>query len=102
MNRQRLFKHFIFLLILSFLLSGSARPNPDSGFKSIHQLESEAHNKDTVVRDSGLKVQNIKPAPLRTLINISLMIIIVIILIAAIAVILIIRKTYKAKNRIDR
>jgi hypothetical protein len=75
----------------------------DSSFKSIHQLESEQHQKDTTKPDT---IANTAPeestvAPetqTKAVINLSLLIVITIVLIAVIAIYFIIRNVSRSQR----
>ncbi|MGB9720180.1 MAG: hypothetical protein ACPL28_01690 [bacterium] len=93
--------NFLTCVILS--LYGIAQP--DTNFKSIHQLQSEEYKKGT----TKSTVQNDSPTknpegifdqkqPMQTIINFSLMMIIIIVLIITISIFLIARRIYLTKK----
>jgi hypothetical protein len=78
---------------------------PDTNFKSIHQLQYEEYKKDTtknmIKGDSNIKnSEGIfgQKQPMQTIINLSLMMIIIIVLITGISIFLIARRIYLTKK----
>ncbi len=83
----------------------------DSNFKSIHQLQSEEHAKDTIkstnenLKDTTYEMQsknsggilNSKES-MKSIIRLSLIIILIAVMIAAIAIFLIERRIYRTKK----
>ncbi len=81
----------MFLLLTSIL----AQSMPDTNFKSIHQIQSEEHSKDSLNNhDSALT----DTEQVRTMINFTAMVIVIIILVIAISAFLIARRIYRTKK----
>ncbi len=85
-----------------------AQAQPDSNFKSIHQLQSEEYKKDTITDTVRIKpaeqdkkipegVFNTKQ-PMQTIINFSLMVILIVALIISLSIFLIARRIYRTKK----
>ncbi len=100
-------------MIIAFLCSymganNFAQAQPDSNFKSIHQLQSEEYKKDTITDTVGIEPadQNKKipegvfknKQPMQTIINFSLMVILIVALIISLSIFLIARRIYRTKN----
>ncbi len=95
----------IFLLLIVLCLIGYAQQDqrPDSNFKSIHQLESETHQKNISKNDTILEKETsdseAQENQMRSIINFSLIVIIMLILIIALSLILILRRIHRGRER---
>lgn len=99
-----LFYKSIFLLSLISII-GYANEGKKECFKSIHQVELEAHQDDTLKHDTLLQSKEVKTDSMynqnyqiRTLINSSLLIVIFLVLIVAITIFIILRRAQKVRK----
>ena len=93
------FSKSIFLLGIIFIIGyTSDHQKPDSNFKSIHQIEWEVHQEDTLDTITGVTLESNQKKQAHNVINSSLLVIIIIILILAIMILLIVRHVYKVRK----
>lgn len=95
------------LLFILFLIIG-ARPegtHPDSGFKSIHQLNDETHRRDTIQHDSDVRnepvnVENmhVSDRQAETFTNLTLFNILLTILLIVFVLFLLLHRRYRWKK----
>lgn len=91
-------------LILYCAAATGPAGRPDTNFKSIHQLQSEEHEGDTLRSDTAVKHEPVPVdsnpkavPPVKTLGFATLLVVVIIILIILIALLLILRYRRKAK-----
>jgi hypothetical protein len=99
-------------ILLTFLFSGltisAPEVQPDTNFKSIHQLQSEQNKNDTTEKRDNSPIEDTIPKksesflnqkqPVQTILNFSLMVVIILVLIIALSIFLIARRIYKTKE----
>ena len=97
--------HKLFLSLMVLFAFGYAQEDQmlDSNFRSIHQLEKEAHQEDELTGDTILEKEfsdsKRQQNQMRSIINLSLVIVMMLVLIAAFALILILRRIHRSRER---
>ncbi len=92
------------ILAACLVINSYGIAQPDTNFKSIHQLQSEEHKKDTTdylkqndtAPNNPLGMLN-KKQPVQTIINFSLVVFLMVVLIIALGIFLIARRIYRTK-----
>ena len=96
----------IFLLSLIFILASvNAEQKPGPDFKSVHRVELDAHQQDSMKHDTLLQNNETvegrafnQAKQVRSVINITLFVVVFMVLMLAIVVSLILRRVRKAKQ----